>query len=618
MRYSLILFSLLSCSLSAQDGYWQQKVNYVMDIDVDANANRFTGKQVLTYTNNSPDVLNKVFYHLYFNAFQPGSAMDVRSRLISDPDQRVRDRIFKLKPEEIGYHHIKSLTQNGKPVSYEIEGTIVEVTLNQAIPPKGQAIFEMEFESQVPLQIRRSGRDNQEGIRLSCSQWYPKMTAYDQQGWHADPYVGREFYGEWGDFEVKIRIDSSYTLAATGYLQNPQEIGKGYTIKGKPVKRPVGNKLTWHFKAPQVHDFMWAADPDYVHLVRKEADLPELHFFYQPDVAELWKQLPEYMVRSFRLMNEKFGKYPYEQFSFVQGGDGGMEYPMATLILGKSQRIAGLVGLAVHESIHNWFYGVLGNNESLYPWMDEGFTSYAEDYVMDKLFDAHLSNPQVSNYQSYFDLVSKNLQEPLSTHADHFNTNRGYSASSYGKGAVFLHQLSYIIGQENFQKGMLEYFNTWKFKHPTPNDLKRIMEKISGLELDWYLEYWIYTTKTIDYGIKAVSEKEGKTQVLLERIELMPMPIDVQVTFKGGRQEMYTIPLDIMRGAKKEGNARLLSDWGWVYPEYAFTLPVPVSEIEKIQIDPSERLADIEPDNNTYPSPVPAMRKDVGIEGKVK
>ena len=597
----LLLSSLLPSY--AQQGYWQQQANYQMNIDFDAEKHQFQGKQKLVYTNNSPDVLDKVFYHLYFNAFQPGSMMDVRSRTISDPDQRVRDRIASLKPNEIGYHRIKSLKQDGKALQYEVVGTILEVKLATPIAPQKSSTFEMEFESQVPIQIRRNGRNNSEGIDYSMAQWYPKMAEYDIEGWHAHPYIGREFHGVWGNFDVKITIDSAYTLAGTGTLQNPQEIGKGYESKGKAVKRPAGKRLTWHFKAENVHDFMWAADPDYIHTQTLTSNGTLLRFFYQKPAENNWKLLPDYMVKFFDLMNQKFGTYPYKEFSFIQGGDGGMEYPMATLIVGNIP-LRSLVSVAVHEAAHNWFYGVLATNESLYHWMDEGFTSYAQDFIMDKLFNTNAANPFASSYNAYFNLVKSGLQEPMSTHADHFNTNRAYSTASYSLGTISLHQLGYVIGQEAFDKGMLNYFNTWKFKHPTMRDFKRVMEKTSGLELDWYFEYWVNSTKTIDYGIKQVSAEANKTKIVLERKGDFPMPTDLLVTLKNGQKVHYYIPLEMMRGEKKEklaDSSILLQDWGWVYPEYHFVADIALADIVSMEIDPSGRMADVEKGNNSYP-----------------
>jgi len=200
----------------AQTDRWQQRVSYTMEVEMDEKKHQFEGSQKLVYTNNSPDTLNKVFYHLYFNAFQPNSMMDVRSRNLPDPDRRVRDRIFHLKEDEIGYQKVNSLKQDGKSISYDVEGTVLEVTLATPILPNSTVTFDMEFEAQVPKQIRRSGWKNSEGIEYSMAQWYPKLAEYDYKGWHAHPYIAREFYAPWGDFDVKITMDSKYVIAGTG------------------------------------------------------------------------------------------------------------------------------------------------------------------------------------------------------------------------------------------------------------------------------------------------------------------------------------------------------------------------------------------------------------------
>ena len=576
-----------------------------MDIVMDVKSHQYKGVQELLYFNNSPDTLQNVYYHLYFNAFQPESMMDVRSRNISDPDRRVGSRINGLKPDEIGYQKILSLKQNGQAVNYEVAGTILEVQLNEPVLPGSKAIFAMEFEAQVPVQIRRSGRNNAEGIDYSMSQWYPKMAEYDYMGWHPNPYIGREFHGVWGDFDVKITIDPGYVVGGTGYLQNPNETGHGYETPGTKVPEHKRG-ITWHFKAENVMDFMWAADPDYTHDIARVPGGPTLHFLYvkNKNTEENWSRLPELTIKAFQYMNERFGKYPYEQYSIIQGGDGGMEYPMATLITGH-RSLNGLVGVTVHELIHSWFQHLLGTNESLYAWMDEGFTTFASNETIKHISNSTILNPHKGTYMGYFDLVKRGIEEPSSLHADHFNTNRAYSTSAYSKGSIFLNQLSYIVGQENFDKGMLRYFNTWKFRHPNPNDFIRIMEKESGMILDWYLNYWVHTTKTIDYGIGSVVDNGQSTSVTLERIGEIPMPIDLEVTYTDGNKETYYIPLRIMRNEKKnDRDLKLLlqEDWPWTHPQYSLRIPKKLSEISEIKIDPSERLADINHQNNAFHS----------------
>ncbi len=600
MQKISILAALLFFTLNhspAQDLRWQQRVEYAMEVRLDVHAHKLTGKQKLTYYNNSPDTLTKVYYHLYFNAFQPGSMMDVRSRNLPDPDPRVEDRISNLQESEIGYQHIQSLKHDGREVSYNTMGTILEVTLKKPIMPSSKALFEMEFEAQVPIQIRRSGRDNREGIAYSMTQWYPKMAEYDHVGWHPDPYVAREFYGVWGDFDVNITIDPTFTVAGTGVLQNPEKIGHGYA---KDPKRTDGD-LTWHFIAKNVHDFAWTADPDYKHEITQVPGGPELHFFYQPGekTSENWTRLKDFSVRHFQFMNKTFGKYPYEVYSVIQGGDGGMEYPMCTLITG--ERSAGsLMGVTAHEAAHSWFQGVLANNESLYPWMDEGFTDFASNESLAAIFNE--KDPHRASYDAYFSLVKSGLQEPASQHSDYYSTNRAYSIAAYSMGTVFLHQLKYIIGERNFYSGMRRYFNTWKFRHPEPGDFIRTMEAVSGVQLKWYLNYFINTTKTIDYGIRTVMENEGSTFVTLVRHGEFPMPVDLMVTYKDGTKELFYIPLSETLGNKPVEDEHVLRNdlvaWPWVNPAYTARINRKPEEIASIEIDPSERMADVNRKNN--------------------
>jgi hypothetical protein len=525
--------------------------------------------------------------------------MDVRSRNLPDPDRRVMDRISKLKEDEIGYQHILSLKQDGKVLTYKITGTVMEVTLVKPMLPKSKSVFDMKFESQVPNQIRRSGRNNREGISYSMTQWYPKMAEYDFQGWHAYQYVAREFHSPWGDFDVKITIDPKFVIGGTGKLQNAEQIGHGYS--SNDVKKSSGD-LTWHFVAKDVIDFAWAADPDYTHDKAKVPNGPELHFFYQKNekTTETWKKMEEYAVKVFQYLNEHFGKYPFDTYSIIQGGDGGMEYPMCTLILGEGN-LAGVSGTMAHEVAHSWYQMTLASNEGLYAWMDEGFTDFASSEAMAAIL-GDANPPHQGSYAGYFSLVNSGLQEPANQHSDHFTTNRAYGTMAYSMGAVFLEQLKYLIGEEIFYKGMKRYYNTWKMKHPEPNDFIRVMEKTSGLQLHWYLRYWINTTKRIDYEIGNMAEKDGSTLVDLNRVGEFPMPIDLVVTYKDGSKELFYISLNELLGNKPVEDINMkhivLEAWPWVNPSYTLKINKKMSEIDSIEIDPSQRLADINRKNN--------------------
>ncbi|GAC1440529.1 MAG: M1 family metallopeptidase [Sediminibacterium sp.] len=603
-----VLFQL--SNVSAQPDRWQQRIKYNIDVNMDVVANRFAGTEKIEYWNNSPDTLDRVFFHLYWNAFQPNSSMDVRSRelgktVLSEPrkdydgldwDQRVKDRISKLQPNEIGYQKVTGIRINGVEQKLKEHETILEVMLSKPILPKSKIQLDVNFEAQVPIQIRRSGRDNKSGIRYSMSQWYPKMVEYDYQGWNANPYVAREFYGVWGDYNVNITIDKNYFVAAGGDLLNAGEIGRGYGANDVKAKPAAGKNLTWNWQANNVHDFVWAADPTYKMITRPVVNGPLIRVVYKAvDSVEMnWQKLADTAALAYPIMAKTFGVYPYKTYTFIQGGDGGMEYPMATLVFNPG------IGTALHEWMHSWYQMMLGTNESLYPWMDEGFTDYASTRVL-ALLRGKKDFWYDGSYKGYFNLAKSGLEEPSSTHADHYNTNYAYGNAAYSKGAVFMEQLGYIVSDDIRDKILLEYYHEWRFKHPNPNDFIRVAEKLSHMELDWYKEYWINSTKTIDYAVGDINVTDGKALITIRRVGKMPMPVDVLVTYKDGTKEMHYIPLNLMYGEKpaEDNTPRIVhTAWRWTHPGYSFPISKNIGEIRSIEIDPSQRMADVNRGNN--------------------
>ncbi|WP_445453444.1 M1 family metallopeptidase [Flavobacterium sp. 25HG05S-40] len=625
MKNKILLGCIVLCcsSVFAQStSYWQQKADYEMTVSMNVKNYQYKGTQKLVYTNNSNDTLRRVYYHLYNNAFQPGSEMDMRAQTIVDPDARfikkTKDsdgkeikeiRIANLKPNEIGYLKIANFRQDNAPAKNKVVGTILEVDLDKPILPGTSTTFTLDFEGQVPVQIRRSGRNNSEGVELSMAQWYPKIAEFDFEGWHADPYIGREFHGVWGDFDVKITIDKNYLVAGSGDLKNNNEIGFGYEDQGTIVKKDSKSKTqTWHFVANNVHDFTWAADKNYLHDIVKGPDNVDLHFVYKnnPKIIDNWKKMQPIMVAVMDYYNKTVGPYPYKQYSFIQGGDGGMEYAMCTLMLGEGT-LNGMIGTAIHELAHSWFQHILASNESKHPWMDEGFASYIEDMVSNELSTKKVENPFEGSYRTYVKLVETGKEQPLSTHGDRYDENRSYSIASYVKGALFLSQLQYLIGKENTAKTLTRFYNEFKFKHPTPNDIKRTAERVSGANLDWYLTDWTQTLNTIDYSIKNVesaTDEVPRTGVTLERIGRMPMPMDILVEYTDGTKESFYIPLRMMNFEKENPNPEIkrtvLQDWAWAYPTYFFEIPKSKSSIKKITIDPSGFMADVKRSNNIF------------------
>jgi hypothetical protein len=625
----LAILLAISNFASAQADRWQQHINYNIKAGLDVNTNIVKGTEDIVYDNNSTDTLRKVYFHLYWNAFQPNSVMDIRSRelgknmltsrrgdQIPDWDARVKDRIQNLKPEEIGYQRVSQVLIGGKAQKLVEHETILEVQLTQPILPKTSVKINLSFEAQVPKQIRRSGRDNAEGVRFSMSQWYPKMVEYDYQGWNTNPYIAREFYGVWGNYDVTLQLDQNYTVAATGVLQNPTATGNAQGVK------------SWNFKGNNIHDFVWAADDKFKHLSKEVRKGLTLHVYYKQKDAKAdsaWANVLWATEKMLPYMEKKFGAYPYPQYSFIQGGDGGMEYAMATLLKGPG------LGTVFHEWMHSWYQHILGTNESLFPWMDEGFTSYAEEaisYQYDMEFGAtspfiserekaqilagneraktQLPAVQYSNYMGYLNLAKSGLEEPMSTHSDHYNTNFAYSSASYSKGGTFLGFLGYIVGDSVRDKILLNYYNTWKFKHPNANDFMRVAEKTSGIQLQWFKEYWMNSTKTVDYGLNDIQATATGAIISIQRIGKMPAPVEVLVKYKDGTSELHYVPLDLMLGNKvAEGNVNRVvhPECKWVQPTYTFETTKPLSTLKSIEIDPSHRLPDVNRNNNKLEIP---------------
>ena len=585
-----IIFALVLFQLSFSQDYWQQHVDYEMNISVDVSDFTYDGDQSIVYTNNSNDTINKVYYHLFFNAFKPNSQMDIRSRTIRDPDGRVGSRIVALEEKDYGDISVSTLKQDGKDVYFEVNETILLARLNKPLLPGKKTKLEMVFTAQIPLQIRRSGKLNKEGVDMTMTQWFPKLAEFDSEGWHPNPYIGREFHGVWGNYTVNITIDKNYVVGGTGYLLNANEIGHGYSEKTPMEKEGTTN--TWKFYAPDVHDFAWAADPDYIHDIKKSESGVSLHFFYKPTVnIDDWKKLQDDSVKLMKYFEESIGPYPWKQYSIIQGGDGGMEYAMCTMITGE-RPYPSLLGVTAHEMAHAWFQHLLATNEAKHAWMDEGFTEYVTSLSENYVNDVSPEFPHKSSYDRYYLLASSGFEQAQTIHSDRYDYNFAYGASAYSKGSVFLSQLGYIIGKENLDKTLKRYYEEFKFRHPTPNDFKRVAEKVSDLELEWYLNEWTRTPHKIDYGID-ISSLESERIITLKRKARIPMPIELVISFEDGSSDLYYIPNDLLHGYKSfNKEVYLMEPWNWVSTEYEFVV-AGNKKIIKIEIDPSKRIADV-------------------------
>lgn len=608
MRKSfIILFAFVISQFQAQqNAYYQQAAQYKMDIDVNAEQFTYQGTQTLKYRNNSPDELNVVYFHLYWNAFKPNSMMDQRvASQGKNGDSRLQkdgiSRLASIPKNEEGAQNIHWIKQNGKELKFEIQETVMKVYLDKPIKAHSKTTFTMEWDAVIPQQIRRAGRNNKEGVDMTMTQWYPKIAEYDYDGWATFDYVGREFHAPFADFDVTIKINKDYVVGAGGTLLNPKEV-KGYDASAQ-IKADQ-NKATWKWTAKNMLDFAWAADKDYSVESFDVPQGPKVYFVYlKNDKTKAWGEAKPYVTKYFQIMNSKFGKYAYPSYAFIQGGDGGMEYGMSTMILGEAKNIEDLMGLMAHEGSHSWYQQMLATNEPVRPWMDEGFTSYAESYVMHQLFPPKDNRPNafVEKIDAYRKFLKKQIEEPAVWLGDHHDNGTAYSYASYVKGELYLVQLGYIVGEENLSKIMTEYFKKWSMKHPTDRDFLHIAQKVSGMDLKWFHHYWINTTKTIDYGIKDVQYGNTSTTITLVNNSQVPMPIDFSVITADNKMVNYQIPLNMTHTWKTKdafGEFTTLKYWPWTQKEYTLTIPYNKSQLSVLGIDFSHRLADVNPEDN--------------------
>ncbi len=615
----LLLWLLLSTAFAAAQTSpdWQQRVRYEMNIRLDTEQHRMRGHSRIVYYNHSPDTLRHVFFHLYFNAFHPQSMMAERNRHLPDPDRRVVPKIWRLDPDEQGFHRITYLAQEGKPLTFRITDTVLKAELVRPLAPGDSTVFELRFRSQVPLQTRRSGRDNAEGIDFSMSQWYPKIAAYDGRGWHPDPYIGREFYGVFGTFDVRITLPACYTIGATGVLLNAEEVGHGYDrISSRNWTRfdpreaglrcTPGDSLTWHFYAENVHDFAWAADPDYIHEAWHDDSLGvTYHLLFQPDVAERWQPMRQWVPWLIRYYSRRIGRYPYPQFTVAQAGDGGMEYPMINFITGRRSPFS-LLGVTAHEAAHEWFYGVLASNENAYAWMDEGFTSWATTEAV-----AHLLGQAPDHRNAALSVVrlqQMGLFERLNTPADWFATNTAYSVASYPGGEMLLDLLGYVISDSLRNAFLQAYFRSYGLRHPNPYDVEKVAEQVSGLRLDWFFEQLTNSTYTYDDALAVAAQQpspEGwRVTLRLRRRGTMFLPVDLRLTLADGSTQWVHVPLGLAQGHKPVPPDWIVAEpWLWTFPRYTLTLTLP-ARVVRAELDPLQRTPDHNRLNNTWPFPL--------------
>jgi len=541
---SLFTLSVTVCFSQIEKPYFQQEVNYSINVELDDENHELVGFEKVNYTNNSSKTLQSIYFHIWPNAYKKyNSALgkqqleEGNTTLYHAPDNilgYIDSLNFKVGKEKLQWGYVKD------------NEDICIVYLLDPLKPGETVEITTPFIVKIPHgSISRLGHLGQS---YQITQWFPKPAVFDNDGWHPMPYLDQgEFYSEFGTFDVYITLPKNYVVGATGDLINGEkELAWLNNIADKTAKIedfsdhdmsfPVSSDTTktLHYHQSNVHDFAWFADKRY-HVLKGEVELPfskkkvSTWAMFTNNEADLWKNSIEYLNDATYYYSLWNGDYPYNHVTAVDGSisaGGGMEYPNVTVI-GESYSAFTLETTIMHEVGHNWFYGILGTNERDHGWMDEGLNSMNENRYIEtkypnrglmwsdsiaknnkliKWFDLREYTHKDSYNIGYLINASRNKDQAIKTHsAEHTPFN--YGSIIYGKTAIVFDYLMAYLGEELYDKCMHLYFDEWKFKHPQPEDLRKVFEEETGKDLSWFFDGIINTTSKIDYKI-AGSKKD--------------------------------------------------------------------------------------------------------------
>lgn len=601
---------LVPSPASAQE-YFQQEVNYQIRVSLDDQDHMLRGFEKIHYTNNAPEALEKIHFHLWPNAYKNNQTTLAREQFRKDG----KHYLFRLEDQR-GYIDSLRFRVDGKPVEWDHHPDHIDVCtieLNEPLESGETVTITTPFRVKIPLGV--TSRLGHIGQSYKITQWYPKPAVYDQRGWHAMPYRDMgEFYSEYGRYEVSITLPENYVVAATGSLQTPSEKewlkNKALDTKGQFSFDPgdmdfpasSAQTKTIRYTIDSTHDFAWFADKRY-HVMLDSVKLPRsgrhvrTWAFFTNDQAELWRNATNYINEAIAHYSRWYGDYAWDNCSAILGAAGsrgnGMEYPTITAI-GHTQEPKMLETVIMHEVGHNWFYGMLGFNERRYPFLDEGINTFSEIRYMDarypnlKLYDtygmssglARILGIEHMKYRHQHELLylipaRQNKDQPTNTPSAGF-TGLNYGSIPYSKTGLAFKHLEGYLGRRTFDQAMRRFFHSWKFKHPYPEDLQNTFEKNTDRPLDWFFDSVAGTSKKIDYRLKRV---KGNRVLVSNRGEIAaPLVI-------GGIREGKTIFTRWYDGFKGE-------QW----------LDIPDDKVDLYRIDPHHEMLELYRHNNTLRS----------------
>lgn len=595
-------------SASGQPGhaYWQNSADYHLNVSLNEEKKELTGTAEITYTNNSPDQLSFLWLQLDQNIFAKGSRGNAVIPMYGSRNGAHGENFD-------GGYRIKSVKLDGKEVKYTISDTRMQIDLPKELKAKGgvaKITIEYSFVSPDYGSDRMGVQETKNGRIFTIAQWYPRMCVYDDvMGWNTLPYVGAsEFYLEYGNITANITVPASHYVVASGELLNEKEVyskeeinrwnqarNSDKTVMIRPESEIVKNKpsgtKTWKFKIVQARDFAWASSAGFI-LDAAKINLPSgkkslAISAYPVESAgdKAWGRSTEYTKASIEHYSEKWYEYTYPAATNVAGNEGGMEYP-GIVFCHMNSKGSGLWGVTDHEFGHNWFPMIVGSNERMFAWMDEGFNTFINKLSGDAFNNGEYSRKTKMTPQSANFLMNDKL-EPIMVGPDNMGEGNIGTLAYYKPAAGLSILREVILGPEKFDKAFRAYIDRWAFKHPTPWDFFHSMENVSGEELSWFWRGWFFNTWKIDQAVKNVkylgNDPLYGAQITIENIGQLPMPTTVQVTFNDGTVKTMKIPVEVWKRNK----------------EWTFQLDSNKA-INEVKLDPDSLIPDANLDNNTW------------------
>jgi hypothetical protein len=622
-------------SASGQPGskYWQNKVDYQINASLNDVSNEIIGTETFTYTNNSPDKISFLWMNVDQNLF----AKDSRGNAIIPPagsrngaDGEVFDGGHKIKS-------VKLLSSvGGKSVESDLKFSIVDtrmqIKLPQDLNANGSSIklkIEFSFISPKYGSDRMGVLDTKNGKIFTIAQWYPRMCVYDDiKGWNTLPYMGAgEFYLEYGDFDVALTVPSNHVVVCSGELQNPSEVYTSDQLKrwdsakqsDKTVmirtaeevtsasSRPIGkSSLTWRFKIKNARDVAFASSASFmvdaakINLPSGKKSLAISVYPVESNGQEAWSRATEYTKSSIENYSKRWFEFPYPAATNVAGNEGGMEYP-GIVFCSWTDKGESLWGVTDHEFGHGWYPMIVGSNERLFAWMDEGFNTFINSLSSFDFNNGEYKQPNPDMHQSAGTLTNQEMEAVYTAPDGLKESNLGILAYfKPGAGLTMLREQ--ILGKERFDFAFRTYTERWAFKHPTPDDFFRTMENVSGEDLNWFWRGWFKNNWQLDQAVSKIkymkNDPKKGAYITIENLEQLPMPVIAEITTKSGKKSTINLPVEIW---ERNNN--------WVFKSNTD------EEIQTITLDPKHVFPDINSENNTWTAGKSEVEKDVILDG---